>query len=260
MTITTWGLLSKSQEDAETIEEAITRIVAEHEEDPEAHTGEGESLAAHRENEILDHKAGSTVGDKLSMTEYIHTPNLRDSVFWATQQNNDLYDDGNPPMVAVGVDGNNQYCRRIGTFNGFTAYFDYDVSMLVQFNISIQEHDEYFAYLGFLYYNGTDFLAGFGFEIDDDVLKGFYVGASGLVKTGGIAFTPGNLTNLRAQYNAITRDLEFYVNGELAETLSVANDAPITSAGRVLFGMNSKSADSFAFLDVFDVYTVRGVD
>lgn len=70
MSITVWGLLNKSQDDPETIEEAINRIVAEHNADPTAHTGLGQSIDLHRKNDILDHPAGSVVGDKMPFQEY----------------------------------------------------------------------------------------------------------------------------------------------------------------------------------------------
>jgi len=37
MSIPTWGMLEKSQVDSETIEEAIARLIDEHNEDEEAH-------------------------------------------------------------------------------------------------------------------------------------------------------------------------------------------------------------------------------
>jgi hypothetical protein len=69
MSIETWGLMPKSQIDAETPEEAIVRLIAEHEADPEAHTGANESLAAHRANEVIDHPAASIVGDKFAESQ-----------------------------------------------------------------------------------------------------------------------------------------------------------------------------------------------
>jgi hypothetical protein len=70
MSTDVWGLLPKSQDDDETIEEAINRLISAHEADPEAHTGENEAIAVHRENDIIDHLAGSVKADKLTMTEY----------------------------------------------------------------------------------------------------------------------------------------------------------------------------------------------
>jgi len=60
-----WYLLPKSQVDNETIEEAIARLIAEHEADEESHLGTGESLQSHKAAEIIDHLASSIVEDKL---------------------------------------------------------------------------------------------------------------------------------------------------------------------------------------------------
>jgi len=42
-----WGLLAKAQDDDETIEEAIARLIDEHNEDEESHLGSGQSLQSH---------------------------------------------------------------------------------------------------------------------------------------------------------------------------------------------------------------------
>lgn len=69
--VTVWGLLAKSLTDSETIEEMVDRKIAEHEQDPESHMGEGESIDVHRKTEIIDHPAGSVLFDKLTMREFI---------------------------------------------------------------------------------------------------------------------------------------------------------------------------------------------
>ncbi len=66
MSVDTWGLLPKAQDNPETIEEAIVRLIGDHNDDSEAHLDTGQSLAVHRENEILDHPSSSIVSDKFS--------------------------------------------------------------------------------------------------------------------------------------------------------------------------------------------------
>jgi hypothetical protein len=61
----TWGMLPKSQVDPELIEEAINRIVLAHNEDEEAHLGEGQSLQSHKASEIIDHLINSIIADKI---------------------------------------------------------------------------------------------------------------------------------------------------------------------------------------------------
>lgn len=60
-----WGMLAKSQSDSETIEQAIARLILEHEQDEESHLGAGESLQSHKASEIIDHLAESIVADKI---------------------------------------------------------------------------------------------------------------------------------------------------------------------------------------------------
>jgi hypothetical protein len=66
MSTQNWGLLPKSQVDDETVEEAISRLILAHAQDPESHLGAGESLQSHKASEIIDHLAESIVNDKLA--------------------------------------------------------------------------------------------------------------------------------------------------------------------------------------------------
>lgn len=68
-----WGLLPKAQDNPQTINEAIAAAIADHEADPEAHLGEGESLEMHRANEMIDHPAGSVAVDKFAGARFITT-------------------------------------------------------------------------------------------------------------------------------------------------------------------------------------------
>jgi len=259
MSIETWGDMNKSQIDSTLIETRISEMIAEHEADPTAHMGDGESISQHRENDIIDHPAGSTVGDKLTMTEFSFVPNLRDNTLFSTYENNGAYDDGNPPSVFVSAWGETEYCGRSALLLGLTSFLDWDKNMLCQFNMVINEHEHYNAYLGFFYYSSGTFTEGFGFKIIDDLLYGFYISSTGMVSTSVIAFTPGNLTNLRAQYNATTRDLEFYVNGELAETLTVGTVPALNHDGRITFTVEGNDTGAEVALAVFDIYFVRGI-
>jgi hypothetical protein len=68
----TWGQLAKSQTDPEKIEEAIARMIAEHDADPEAHLCEGGSLKSHKMAEIIDHLVSSIIADKLSAIQKMY--------------------------------------------------------------------------------------------------------------------------------------------------------------------------------------------
>lgn len=75
MSLPLWSNLQKSQDDPETIEEAIARIVGEHNDEPTAHLGGSRSLQAHKEELTIDHPAGSILGDKRSNREIIRNLN-----------------------------------------------------------------------------------------------------------------------------------------------------------------------------------------
>lgn len=61
-----WGNMPKDQGDSEKPEEMADRVVQEHDDDPDAHLDEGQSLKSHRATEIIDHRARSVVGDKIN--------------------------------------------------------------------------------------------------------------------------------------------------------------------------------------------------
>jgi len=69
MGVVTWGMLEKNQEDPEKIEEAIARLILEHNEDETAHVGEGQSLSQHKLEPIIDHLVASIIADKIKSGE-----------------------------------------------------------------------------------------------------------------------------------------------------------------------------------------------
>ena len=80
-----WGQLHKAQDDEETIEEAIVRLIAVHEADSGAHTGSGESLETHKTQEVVDHPADSIVPDKFSQKENVLQTLFETLDPWSTQ-------------------------------------------------------------------------------------------------------------------------------------------------------------------------------
>lgn len=68
-----WGNMPKDQDDPEKPEEMAERVVQAHDDDPDAHLDEGQSLKSHRASEIIDHIARSVVGDKVNSVEDVST-------------------------------------------------------------------------------------------------------------------------------------------------------------------------------------------
>jgi len=67
----TWGIISKNQIDPERVEAAIARIIGEHNDDEQAHIGEGRSLDQHKLSDVIDHVVASIVADKIKDWEVI---------------------------------------------------------------------------------------------------------------------------------------------------------------------------------------------
>jgi len=65
-----WGQMTKAQDDATTIDQAIASAIFAHENDPESHMGVGESIENHRQNEVIDHPANSVVDDKINIEKF----------------------------------------------------------------------------------------------------------------------------------------------------------------------------------------------
>jgi len=70
MVLPLWGLLEKAQDDSETIEAAIARLITAHKNDPTSHLGAGESLELHKAEDIIDHPPGSVLPDKWSFSDF----------------------------------------------------------------------------------------------------------------------------------------------------------------------------------------------
>ena len=77
-----WESLPKNQTDSTTILEAIANLIAEHNNDPDAHNLADQSLYLHRQNEILDHLAGSVKNDKNSFSDYVYNIHFSDFTYW----------------------------------------------------------------------------------------------------------------------------------------------------------------------------------
>lgn len=61
-----WGAMNRALNDATTIDQAIAEAVAAHNDEPEAHLDEAQSLETHRGNDVIDHPAESVVNDKVA--------------------------------------------------------------------------------------------------------------------------------------------------------------------------------------------------
>jgi len=187
----TWEHLAKNAVDAEKIEEAIQRIVEEHNEDSEAHLGEGQSLTSHRASEIIDHLAQSIVADKIKYWAEIKVRGTfeRDDIHWFTVfESSDGYQK-NPYGSGKAYCSNGIFRLSTGATNNSEARilkdlygtfdFSWDKHRKARFTVVPQSVSDVISYIGTgsqPYVGDREFL---GFKIVDNVLYGIVNDSNG---------------------------------------------------------------------------------
>lgn len=208
----TWDLLQKSQTDDETIEEAITRIVAEHGADEEAHLGVGESLQSHKASEIIDHMADSIIEDKLAARS-VSTDKLlkysRNSVFL----NYESFDAWEPAGGLDPVIGE-LFLQTGNTINTVKYAFPYcsvipkwtkDFIWQIDFQLGSNSDQTCYIVLGGIDINNPEDQA-VGFKIENEKLYALHVVSDGSSMTEykteitGVTFTARHLYRVEFEY------------------------------------------------------------
>lgn len=103
-----WGMLSKSQDNPETIEQCIARLIAEHNNNEAAHLAEGQSLSSHKASEIIDHLARSVWRDKLAFDRFQIDDHFDTIDTWGKSANVFLDNIGQVSLSTTNVTNNRQ--------------------------------------------------------------------------------------------------------------------------------------------------------
>jgi hypothetical protein len=242
MATTTWGMLQKSLTDSETIEEAIERIVQEHDDDANSHLDDGQSLKSHKASEIIDHLALSIVQDKIGDGEISLQKLLADHRILITAMES---------LDGWSLFGNNAQdfgCLRLYTNATTNAYaggyvvpsywvgIDWDKDFFWQATIKTLAVTNQEMYFGI---GGTDYIGGYssaGFYVDDGDLYCYHAVDSG----GGYAYTTFQITGItltdwhtyRIIYDESEGELSFYIDGILKKTFD--SDLPTSNTDEAL--------------------------
>lgn len=217
MSTQVWGELPKSQTDDETIEEAIYRIVGEHEDNPEAHTGSNQSLEVHRTYEVIDHVPGSVLMDKNTQTEDVTELNfesLESLSILGTVQNSD------GPRAALYLESGEVDLSEFSTTLVFGEdYMDFAKDMLFQFTaVNLCDGSDLQAAFIFGTYDAGGDHHGFGFVWDGADVKGFCEGDSATNYTAAFDTDATKVHVYRVQWVAALKTCYFYVDGVLKGT------------------------------------------
>lgn len=221
-----WGNLPRAQDNPQTIDEAIEAAIIAHEEDPEAHLGEGESLQTHRQNEILDHPQGSALNDKLSKSEVLYRPLFENLASW---QQFGFVDNG----YGIGFDLFAEYPSdpRSTVFTNLGmpgGYVNEDYALL--FQATMYRDGSYNLYSAFLgigkYYSGgtAQWLDGIAFKVVNDVVTGWlrHSTTEQTVALGTYDFTSPHI--MRAQYYPAEDVVRYFIDNALVGSITPSGD------------------------------------
>lgn len=218
MSIDVWGLLPKSQKDNSTIEERVAEMIAEHEADPDAHTGDNESLAAHRASEVVDHLAGSVKGDKLAFSRKIDTS--FESMDGFTTSGTIYSGIASLHIRAGNVINNNSYVY--GYVDAWPP-LSFDHSWMFETNCFLTPTSGAEAYIGIGSLNSdTGGNTGIGFKIVGTTLYAYHIvdidSSPNETAVSLGAFDPTIFHNYRIIYDDVAGEIRFYLDGDLVHT------------------------------------------
>lgn len=211
----TWGMLPKSQTDSETIEQAITRLISEHNDDPTAHVSPGQSLDNHRLSDVIDHLAGSILADKITPRQLWFEYNLNTIDDWSGDKTRWF-------LSSPGI--------QVSTPSGNTSYFDLYTSPYDAFDIFDWSKNPYFEALVYVNpQNNRVRIFNWGGAIGDNVL-GFRYESNKLYAECVINGTShsseivgavvSGLKNYRAYVDPATSHVKYEIDGVLVKELS----------------------------------------
>lgn len=218
MSIDTWGLIPKSQVDDETIEEAIVRLIGDHEADSSAHLGDGESIDVHRKNTVVDHPVGSVLADKSTFSEIFFNFDFSNlSVLGIT---GDVTNSNWPTCALYFEYGATNKSEFYMTPPSPSPFLVNSVDVLFQVCAHFDSSNTTFkAWLGIGIESATP-SDGFGFVLNNGVLKAVMSVGSTKNYSGALTCDTTVAHIYRAQYNAGFDEIYYFIDGVLVATLA----------------------------------------
>jgi hypothetical protein len=219
MTLPLWGQMNKSQDNPQTIDEAIAAAVQAHNEDSESHLGSGESLEEHKTEPIIDHPQGSVLADKQTMTEMSISTIFESLDGWSKigdVSNNDI------PGVLLYVEDGWQNNSSLSTSPQVPANFrnsDFDMLFQVQARFNFFG-TSFSANLGF-YSSNSVTPEGFGFVVNSGVLTAYAKQGGNVNQSSAISLDLKLDHIYRAFLDATAEKIYFFVDGVAVATLDI---------------------------------------
>lgn len=251
-----WEHLPKNAVENETIEQAIVRIVEQHNNDNTAHMATGQSIDVHRKESILDHKVGSVLADKETMSEL---------KFYTTFESLDMWDVVGQVSNA-GIMGCQLYVENgaveqssIEVLNVTLGNFlntnkDMIFQSLLDLDLGTGAYELRFGQIA----NFNTALEGFGFKIANNtlytVVKGYQI--DNQVAQNSISVSVPHI--YRAQYIAGERKFYFFIDGIEIHTYTLPTGTSLESDTGIYMGIKSTTL-SDGNINITNITYARGI-
>lgn len=248
MTLPNWQNLEKSIDDSETIEQAIARLITDHNNSPDSHLGLGQSLENHKTADIIDHPAGSVKNDKVSFGLFNYDVGFIDEAKYIG--------DDSFFFSSAGVLGFQSV-----TGNGFYSLYRSFDSSFVRMNDTNSKMYSIDALFSSSAWNASSkFRFGYGFaSFSDNDFLGFQLEGTSLfcvaLKNNGSqyrflipSYNPFNVdvSNYLMLYDSTKKTISWIVNNVLVNSVSVVdNDITTYLDPEIVFSADLDSLGSY---------------
>jgi hypothetical protein len=256
-----WGMLSKAQDDSETIEEAIARLISAHNADESAHLAVGQSLQSHKASEIIDHLALSIIEDKIGDGEVsLQKLTANHRVIISAFESLDGWTVGGNQVIELGSftlytnATTNAYAYAADVPSGIIG-LDWSKDFFWQSTIKLAQITNqiiYFGVGGSAYFGGY---SGAGFKISNGTLYAYHWDLVGGTETyvtqeiTGITLTDPHV--YRIIYDQSAGTLAFYVDGVLKHTFT--SGLPTDNSDELAYFEVKTAEDVAKYLYAFDL-------
>lgn len=255
MAVETWGLLPKSQTDPETIEEAVARIVSQHDADPAAHLGATGSLTGHRASGVIDHLAGSVVADKRNAREvYIHEQ-FANIDAWPIDDG-DAYAEGYTLVLHKAI-GNTTAAQVTNDLSAFDRASLFDHEFMLQFAQKFGSAANTPQFVASFMANPSGDTDGFGVVVDVDGAT-FYIAVGGVYSSSTkYLLDPSVFHTYRMWHSLEEHKLRFYVDGDVAFEVDVVSHVVEDAIGLQFRHTGADGVHTFSYIaDLSAVFTL----
>lgn len=217
MTVETWGLIPKAQDNAQTIDEAIASAIAVHEADPDAHLGADESIDVHRKNTTIDHPEGSVLPDKFQKGGLNLTCDFSDLGRFSKFGN---YDNSSWPGVSLWSDTGTParaYITSIGS--NVRPYINYAYDFQMQFSFFMGDDGPATLNISFGQISANALVKGVSLDLTPTGNRVHWIKNGGSMYSEYLTISYATWHTMRLRYSPVEHVMYVYLDGALIATL-----------------------------------------